>query len=393
MSVETLTDWQRWRSLAAVIAGALGVGIAFGALVPLLALRLDRDGWGSSVIGANAAMFPLAVLAIGPFLPWLLGRLGTMRSIYAGLAVAGATILLYPLLPDLAAWFLLRFVGGAATAINWVVSETWMNMIATSRNRTQVMSIYATVLAAGFASGPLVIGATGIDGFLPFLVAFGALSLSVVPLTLVRGLAPPMPHRQAGGMRRCLRAAPTVMAAALAGGFVDTALFALLPVYALGVGFRQSTAVLLLSLFIAGNLFLQYPLGLLADRTDRRAILLVCAAIGLAGALLLPLLVPGGSIANAPLLWLMLVVWGGTSFGIYTIGLSLLGDRFRGAELAGANTVFVMFYEFGSFTGPVVAGGAMDLWNENGLPVAVAAAAAGFLLLGLLRTRRQMRRE
>ena len=125
--------------------------------------------------------------------------------------------------------------------------------------------------------------------------------------------------------------------------------------------------------------------------TGPRAVLLLCAAIGVAGAILLPILSPGGWFPSMPLLWIMLIVWGGTSFGIYTVGLALLGVRFPGPQLAGANTVFIMFYEIGSFTGPVIGGAAMDLWSEDGLPIAVAIVAGAFLLLGLLRTGRQRR--
>ena len=53
---------ERWRSLIAVIASVFGVGVSFGALVPLIALILERRGVDAAVIGLNSAMFPLAVL-------------------------------------------------------------------------------------------------------------------------------------------------------------------------------------------------------------------------------------------------------------------------------------------------------------------------------------------
>jgi len=110
MTPDALTPRQRRLSLAVVIAGVFGVGVAFGAMIPLIALRLERDGVDTALIGLNSAMFPLAVLAIGPFLPRLVGRLGTLRSMYTGLALGGATILLFPL-------FLVLFGRGYATTI------------------------------------------------------------------------------------------------------------------------------------------------------------------------------------------------------------------------------------------------------------------------------------
>ena len=139
-----------------VVAWAvLGVGIGMGALVPLMALSLAARGIDAAVIGLNAAMFPLAVLLVGPLLPRLLARLGTLRGLYLGLSLTALTVLLMPALPGLGAWFALRFLSGAAASIQWVISETWLNIIATERDRGRIMGLYASVLAAGFAIGPL----------------------------------------------------------------------------------------------------------------------------------------------------------------------------------------------------------------------------------------------
>jgi predicted MFS family arabinose efflux permease len=85
------------------------------------------------------------------------------------------------------------------------------------------------------------------------------------------------------------------------------------------------------------------------------------------------------------MLWVMLFLWGGTTFGIYTIGLSLLAERFPREGLAGANTAFVMAYEVGGLTGPIVAGRAMDSLGPNGLVGVVAVVCAAFLLAAILR--------
>jgi sugar phosphate permease len=59
----------------------------------------------------------------------------------------------------------------------------------------------------------------------------------------------------------------------------------------------------------------------------------------------------------------------------------LLGERFRPAQLAAANAAFVMMYEVGSITGPVVSGLALDQWPALGLPIAVGIVAALFVVI------------
>ena len=77
--------------------------------------------------------------------------------------------------------------------------------------------------------------------------------------------------------------------------------------------------------------------------------------------------------------------------GLYTVGLTLLGQSFPAAQLARAVAVFVMFYTTGGVIGPVVAGGAMEVAGPSGLPFALAVVCAVLLAvvgLGTGSTRR-----
>src|SRR5262249_13311687 len=148
----------------------------------------------------NAAMFPLAVLLVGPVLPRLLAWLGSLRALYLGLSLTALSVLLMPVFPGLGAWFALRFLSGAAASIQWVISETWLNIIATDRDRGRIMGLYASVLAAGFALGPLMIGAVGIEGVLPFLLVALAIALGALPIAFAAGLVPPMPTHHRGSL-------------------------------------------------------------------------------------------------------------------------------------------------------------------------------------------------
>ena len=367
---------QRWRSLVAVIGSVFGVGVSFGALVPLMSLTLERRGIDSTVIGLNSSMFPLAVILVTPFLPRLAARLGTFTSLLLGLAVSIAAILLLPILPQLWAWFALRFLMGAGIALHWLVSETWMNLVVTERNRSSVLGAYAAVLAGGFVAGPVLLQITGTEGWLPILASVAAIAGSALPLLLGLGLAPSLSAHHGASILRMLRSAFVVMVAAYAGGLTDSGVFVLLPIYGLRTGFDVSSSILLLTVFTAGNLLLQIPIGWLADRVSRRRVLLGCAVVGVAGAALLPLV-----LEHPFLLWPLLFIWGGTVFAFYPVALSLLGQNLPAQQFASANASFIVFYELGSICGPVVGGAAMDLIGPQGLPLAVGAIALAFIAI------------
>jgi MFS family permease len=140
-------------------------------------------------------------------------------------------------------------------------------------------------------------------------------------------------------------------------------------------GLDERAALLLVAVFMAGNVVLQVPIGLLADRYGRRTLLGVCAVASCIGPLLLP-----ASLGTPLLLWPLLFVWGGTLYAFYSQGVALLGEEFAVEDLPGANTLFVMVYCLGGVIGPSAGGVAMDLWPSRGLPVLLSGAA--LLMLG-----------
>ena len=369
----------RRRSLAAVFSSTLGVGLIFGFQPPLIALILEHGGAPSFEIGAITSASTIAVILLGPFYPRAIAWLGLRHAIVAGTALAVAVLLLMPLLTSAGAWFALRFVTGCALGLAWIASEIWLNRLATDESRGTIMGVYATAFALGVVAGPLMLQLTGTAGWPPFCVGALALALTAAPLLRVRHVPPAaadaQPSRPLLGL---LRAAPVVMLAALVAGLVESADIALLPVFGLKSGLDERYALLLVTVFLAGNVILQLPIGALADRYGRRFALAACAVASALGPLLLP-----PAMALPLLLWPLLFVWGGTMYGFYTQGIALLGESFAVRELASANTVFVMVYCLGGVVGPSLGGLAMDLWKPNGL-VAFVSAAASLFALGLL---------
>src|SRR5262245_49850472 len=159
---------RRWLGLAAAIASASIVGIILSGIAPLLSLNLERLGVDSTWTGLMGATPSLAMISITAFLPLIIRRLGAAPSIYFGTALALAMLLLFPLIAYVPAWFLLRFVMGLGIGLTFVVSETWINAMAPPEKRGSVMGIYVSVLCAGLAAGPLLVGFTGSEGAFPF---------------------------------------------------------------------------------------------------------------------------------------------------------------------------------------------------------------------------------
>jgi MFS family permease len=142
------------------------------------------------------------------------------------------------------------------------------------------------------------------------------------------------------------------------------------------LGLAEATTLALLSAMGIGSLLMQYPVGWLADHMDRRRLVMTIMLVVTGGTLLLPWVLQAGLAVAYP----FIIVYGGFFSTLYALGVVLLGERFRGGELAAASAGFTLMWAMGIAIGPPVAGAFYDLFDTPGLILSVA----GFLVVFLL---------
>ncbi len=367
-------------SLIAILSSCMAFAIGMGLTLPLLSLILERRGYPGSVNGMNLATAGLAAFLITPQVPGLIRRFGTAPYLCGSLALSAVGLLALYFAASLWLWFPARFFLSIGLNGLFVASEFWINQLAEERNRGRYIALYGIAISGGFGVGPAILYIMGTHGVAPFAIGSAMLLLAIIPVVIARKAAPRLDEEHSGGVIGALRAAPVILLAALVFGALDAGLFGLFPVYAVRSGFDEAHAALAVTATSLGSMVFQYPLGMLADRFDRRTLLIVCAATGVVGAGLTPILI-GWPAA----MYVLLFFWGGIIMGIYTIGLTLVGQRFKGAQLASANAAYVMLYAIGLLTGPMAEGVALDAWNPHGLMAALGAIGAIYVLFLILR--------
>lgn len=393
---------QRVLCLIALI-GALSVVATTSSLTwPILAESLRNRGFGEAAISFNAAAQFAGIVVVALVATTVIPRLGFLYSIALGLAVVAAMLVLLPLWRDYHVWLAVRFLLGVGNSLLFTAGDTWINQILDDRVRGRWLGVYTTVGMAGWAVGPIIGSQLDPETFWPFLCGLAAVAMGAVLLWPARRIhvAFGAGERRGVGPGKLLPvffAAPTVLLSSAMFGMLEGGMQSFAHLYSmdvLGQEFRQ-TGYAVIWVGALGAIFFQYPAGWLADKVDRGWLLVACVFV-LAGAIFafpVALLAGGTGPWWAPaglLLWLTVSLWGGAMGAIFTVGITLLGERFRAVELVAANAVFSLLFGVGGMAGPMAVGMAMDGFGPAGFPVSLVAVA---LLYGLFAAWRQATRH
>ena len=361
-----------------ILAAITSVGIfciAMGLSYPLLSLILEEMGVSASMIGLNTSMTPLGMILSSPFVPRLARRYGSWFLTVACFCITAVMLFLLAVFRDLIFWFPLRFILGIAINVIFIISESWINQLAIPKIRGRIVGIYVTVAAAGFALGPMILIVSSTHGWMPFILGVSVILAALPILIQAKEHLLEFDSEESSSVLSFLSFAPLLLFSVASAALFEQVTLSLLPIYGLRHGLSESASSLVLGTLIVGNVFIQIPIGWLADLISRRVLLIILSFTAVSGSMLLPILI-GGSM----LLWPMLLIWGAVAYGTYTVALVELGDRFSGVSLVAGCGAFSMMWGIGGTLGSPIAGIAMDILGQEGLTATLGLA---FLALGI----------
>ena len=372
------------RSLVALFAATFAELAGLFMFGPLLLLTLKARGLDTAAIGAFAALQWAGLLAATPFASAWVQRLGPRRALLVSGAVPLVTVTgmvaTYQWHGMLWLWAGLYFIGGLASALRWILAEATVAELAPAERRGRVMGLFAMMIGLTFMAGPALLSALLAAGI--GLAAAGWVAVALVALGLLLlwpvHLPAPLPPRPSDraligwrGTWAALRAAPIVMLTGFVGGFFESGLAGLLPLYGLLLGFSASLSALLVSASGLGSTLLALVAGEGADRLPVQRLRQACSAACIAATVALPL-VPSWP----PLAGLIAFVWGGAGAALYTLAMVQIGARHQGVALVNSTAVLVLAYTAGGMLAPA-AGGLMLQWSPGlGFPAMLLVVAA-----------------
>jgi MFS family permease len=250
-----------FKALVAIFVTAFTAGLAMGAAMPMVSMSMEIRGMSAVNIGYVVAAAPLGLICASPIIGSMVNRFGLLGTMMMGGLVVALTLALMPGMFGVGSWILLRFVAGLGIASLWILSETWVNAIATDQNRGRIVAGFMITLSAGFGLGPISITYIGVESWLAFYLAAGVLVASLIPLFWARDVVPAIPKSDGWSFGQAVRTAPLLMVIALFAGVTDATQMSFYPVYAVREGFDIDTALYMLTAIVAGGLLVQFPIG------------------------------------------------------------------------------------------------------------------------------------
>lgn len=379
--------FQSVRSVASLLLSTFFMLTAGGIASYLLPLRAVAEGWSTFTVSMIATGYAIAFTAACIITPRLVKRVGHVRVFGVLTTLMAMSLILHTLIVDPVAWVFIRAMAGFSIAGGYMIIESWLNERAGNENRGMLFSVYMMVCMVGATGGQYVVPLG--DPMRPeiFMVCALLYSMALLPTSLSAAQSPQPLTEAKFDLRALFRRSPAAMVGTLLVGIMTGAWFALAPVYISQIKLSATEGATMLAIATIGGALLQFPLGRLSDRIDRRRVMMLAGFIG-AGASLAAMILGTTSLL---LFYTAVFFLGGAIFPIYALNVAHANDHTPADEFVEVSSGIMLTFGIGTMIGPLLIGAIMEQTGPGGF---FAALTVGFIAysgyVGWRTTRRDM---
>ncbi|MCP5075373.1 MAG: MFS transporter [Rhodobacteraceae bacterium] len=338
----------------ALFAGMLMLMAANGLLATLLSVRGMEIGFSETVIGLMQAGYPLGALIGCVAAPKMVQRVGHVRAFGTLASLCSISAIVHLVTTDATSWFLMRLLAGFCFPGLYVISESWLNAKAQNQMRAAILSVYFVIQIFGAAVGQAMTGIDDPSGNLLFAIISILISLSLVPLLISTYPAPEYVAPERLALSELIRISPMAIFGVALNGAMQAMFYVAMPLYGLALGMSVGQAAMLLVTGTLAGAIVQFPVGWLSDRTDRRLVVLGLSVIAVATVLLQL----GGAFGQVHHISVALLA--ASMLPVYSLCVAHANDQLKPSQIVPASGTLVLVLNVGvlagAFGGPFVLG-------------------------------------
>ncbi|UWQ34545.1 MFS transporter [Leisingera sp. M527] len=339
----------------ALLLGMMLLMVGNGLQGTMLGVRGELEGFSTFQMSIVMAAYFVGFLGGSRLAPEMIRRVGHVRVFAALASFISAVMILYPVLPNTVAWGLGRVIIGFCFSGVYVTAESWLNNSADNSNRGKALSLYMIVQMVGIIAAQGLIQVGDPAGYEAFIIASILVSISFAPILLSISPTPAFDTTKPMTLREIMRISPLGCVGMFILGGVFSAQFGMSAVYGAAAGLSLGNLSLFIATFYIGATILQYPLGWVSDRMDRRLLIMVVAAAGGCGAVL-------GFFYGMDFKMLLVAAFiiGGLSNPLYSLLIAYTNDYLEHEDMAAASGGLVFINGLGAIAGPMITGWLMS---------------------------------
>ena len=337
--------------------GLLLISAGNGLQVVLLGTGAPDAGFSNIATGIVMSGYFAGIFTGSLLVPAILAQVGHVRVFGAMSAIASSTVLMHIAFVDPITWTGMRFASGLSFAGMYIVCESWLNQRATNETRGQLLSLYMIVNMGGMAAGQMMISLGNTSGFGLFLLASIMVSIAVVPILVTASAAPSFEAPERISFRRLIQVSPLAVIGMVLVGVVISMVFGMGSLYGRSIGLDNTQIGYFMTSVTVGTLVLQYPVGRLSDRFDRRLVIFVVAITA-------TIVVSIASLFGKPdfvLLLITMAIFGGLTFSLYSLFIAHANDYLAPSQMVAMSSGLLMVNGAGAVIGSPLAASIMEI--------------------------------
>ncbi len=343
--------WQVLSSAWALLFGMFLLMLGNGMQGTLLGIRGEIEGFDTFAMSIVMSAYFVGFLGGSRLAPVMIKRVGHVR-VFAALASAiSAVMILYPTFPSIAVWTVGRVLIGFCFSAVYVTAESWLNNAADNSNRGQALSLYMIVQTLGIVAAQALLVTADPSGFVLFVIPSVLVSIAVTPILLSISPTPAFDQTKPMSLKQLMSYSPLGCVGMFILGGIFSAQFGMSSVYGAQAGLSVAQISTFVATFFVGAVILQYPIGWISDRMDRRFLVIIVSAIGGLGCAV-------GMIYGDQFMLLLAsaFVIGGMANPLYSLLIAHTNDFLQHDDMAAASGGLLFINGLGAILGPVITG-------------------------------------
>lgn len=328
-----------------------------------IAIRGAQEGFSTSLIGLMGTAYFAGFLFGCLYITRLLNAVGHIRTFAALAAIAASGTLLLMVMIDPIAWIVIRFAVGFCFAGLFTTIESWINSGVSNETRGRVLAVYRIIDIFAVTGAQFMMPLFGTEGFVLFALMCIMITLSLVPVSLADRSNPKPPTEFRFDLKGIWTLSPLACIGCVTIGATNGAFRLIGPLYAEGIGLSITNVAVFMSVGIFGGAVLQYPLGYLSDRFDRRTVLMATTAGAVGSGLFLAFMAGTDPAAN----YLGIFLFGAFALPLYSLSAAHANDHAKPGEHVMVAAGLMFFFSLGASIGPYLSSAAVQAFGPEAL--------------------------